>query len=613
MGRSFRCVRPYGGAALRSRHVPSDNLWRIIRIGLVGLILAAAVAGLVLDDAWLWVAVEWSPPAYAEFYARDGFDTPTTVVLLVAALVKAAFLWLILRAPAPGPLDRREKALRRLLYLAVAYTLVLWYPVVLLSDAVDAASQLALWTAIDVLYLLVIRWRSRMLRAAAGAMFAVELAGMADELLDELDLPELGSGGIVGLGLMLGGMAATVITVVGQRRDGRWSRGTQAAGWLSVGVYALVIPLDVLFERIPGGNLAMLVTMDAVGLVSTVWIAATARELPAEGRPADLPPARRRVIRVAVAAVAVLPIIALIHPEETPHLTYTGWSMDCYDRPGFGDLKPAERDAAFLCRARSTDGGVPPMFPDSLSDQEILASGRALCRTKNRDEQEAILARAGSARPGWGADPWDLVYVCPEIIGATHPELLRSTAERKAANTAHIAEENAKCRDPWPRAKGVVQATAKYFLFADGDHGYLVHDPQDEAVDEAAEQAIDKVYDDDALIGVAGSAVLIGHVEDVVDLCLTVKAFRTAPPQRTAGWDQVNEVPIVSRTGRLTVPEMGEGGDVGAGAPMPNLAIAGKGRYRLRAYVRVDDAGEEQHLVVVFPGASRKRLEVLTK
>ena len=61
------------------------------------------------------------------------------------------------------------------------------------------------------------------------------------------------------------------------------------------------------------------------------------------------------------------------------------------------------------------------------------------------------------------------------------------------------------------------------------------------------------------------------------------------------------------RSGRLTVPYMGEGGEVGAGAPMPNLAIAGKGRYRLRVYVRVD-AGEEQHLVVVFPGTSRKRL-----
>ncbi|MEV6984665.1 hypothetical protein AB0M95_25870 [Sphaerisporangium sp. NPDC051017] len=586
----------------------SDGFWRIIRIGLVGLVLAAAVAGLVLGDAWLWVAVEWSPPTYAQFYAPGGFGTPTAVALLVAALVKAALLWLILRAPAPGPLDRRAKALRRLLYLTVAYTLVLWYPIALLPDAVVAAFRLALWTAIDVLYLLVIRWRSGMLRAAAGAMFAVEMVGMANELLDELDLPELGSGGIVELALILGGVVATIITVVGQRRDGRWSRGTQAAGWLSVGVCALVIPLNVLFGRISSGNLAMLVMMDAVGLVSTVWIAATARELPAEGRPADLPPARRRVIRVAVAAVAVLPIIALIHPEQTPRLTYTGWSMDCYDRPSFGDLKPVERDAAFLCRGRSTEGGVPPMFPDSLSDQEILAYGRALCRTQDRDEQKAILTRAGSARPAWGADPWDLVYVCPEIVGATHPELLRSTTETEAANTAYIAEENAKCRDPWPRTKGVVQATAKYFLFVDGDPGYLVHDPEDEAADEAAELAMDKVYDDTALIGVAGSVVLIGHVEDVVDLCLTVKAFRTPPPQRTAGWYQVNEVPIVSRSGRLTVPEMGEGGDVGAGAPMPNLAIAGKGRYRLRVYVRVDDAGEEQHLVVVFPGASRKRL-----
>ncbi|MFC7640269.1 hypothetical protein ACFQX6_03940 [Streptosporangium lutulentum] len=343
-----------------------------------------------------------------------------------------------------------------------------------------------------------------------------------------------------------------------------------------MGVYALAIPLNILFARISSGNLAMLVMMNAVGLVSTVWIAATARELPIESRPADLPPARRRVLRVAVAAVAVLPVIALIHPEQTPHLTYTGWSMDCYDRPSFGDLKPAERDAAFLCRARSREGGVPPMFPDSLSDQGILAYGRALCRTKDRDEQEAILTRAGSARSAWGADPWDLVYACPEIVGATHPELLRSTAETEAANTAYIAEENAKCRDPWPRTKGVVQATAKYFLFVDGDHGYLVHDPDDEAADEAAERATDKVYDDNTLIGVSGSAVLIGHVEDVVDLCLTVKAFRTAPPRRTAGWKQVNEVPIVSRSGYHRAGD-GRGRRGGRGCPDAEPGDRGEG------------------------------------
>ncbi|GAA3163436.1 hypothetical protein GCM10010466_63060 [Planomonospora alba] len=573
----------------------------------MGLVLAAAAAGLVLGDTWLWVAAEWVPPAYAEFSTRDAFDTPATVALLVAALVKAALLWLILRTPAPGPLDHRAKALRRLLYLAVAYALVLWYPIGLLPDAVDAAFQLALWASIDVLYLLVIRWRSRMLRAVAGAVFAVELAGLADGLLDEFDLPELGSIDVLRPVLMLGGVAATIITVVGQRRDGRWSRGTQIAGWSSVGVYVLVIPLNVLLGEISSGSLVMSVVTDAMVLVGTVWIAATARELPTGDHPADPRPVRR-VIRVAVAAVAVLPVVALIHPERTPHLTYTGWSPGCYVRPSFGDLKPSERDEAFLCRARSTDGGVPPMFPDDLSDQEILAYGRTLCRTKDREEQEAILARAGSARPGWGADPWDLVYVCPEIVGAVHPELLRSSAETEAANAAYIAEKNAECRDPWPRTKGVVQATARYFLFADGDHGYLVHDPEDESADGAMEQAIDELYDDSSLIGVAGSAVLVGHVEDVIDLCLTVKAFRTAPPQRTAGWDQVTEVPVVSRSGLLTVPEMGEG-EVGAGAPMPNLAVTGKGRYRLRVYVRVGDAGEE-HLVVVFPGASRKRLKL---
>lgn len=586
-----------------------DGFWRIARIGVVGLVLAAAVAGLVLDDAWLWVAVEWSPPPHSEFYARDGFDTPTVVALLVVAPVKAVMLWLILRAPAPGPLDRRARMLRRLLYLAVADALVLRHAIALLPDAVNAAFGLALWTAIDVLFLLVIRWRCRILRAMAATVFAVELAGMASELLDELDLLELGPGNIAEPALALGGVTAIVITVLGQQRDGRWSHGTLVAGWLSVCGYVLVIPLDVLFERITAdGTLAALIVMDTIWLVSIVWIAATAREMPAEGGSAELPPARRRAVRVTVAAVIVLPIIAMIHPEQTPHLTYTGWSMNCFDRPRFGDLKPSERKAAFLCRARSTDGGVPPMFPDSLSDQEILAYGWALCRAKDRDEQQAILTRAGSARAAWGADPWDLVYICPEIIGATHPELLRSTAEEKAANAAYIARKNAECRDPWPRTKGVVQATAKYFLFPDGDHGYLVHDPGDEAAHEAAHEAMDKAYEGDGpLIGVGGGAVLIGHIEDVIDLCLTVKAFRAPPPRRTAGWEQVNEVPIVSRSGRLTVPEMGPDGDVGAGAPMPNLAIAGKGRYRLRVYVRVGDVGEE-HLVVVFPGASKKRL-----
>ncbi|GAA1641424.1 hypothetical protein GCM10009733_043070 [Nonomuraea maheshkhaliensis] len=581
----------------------SAGLWRIIRYGAVGLALAAAVAGLLLGDEWLWLAVEWSPPSGVWLYTDAGLDTPTTVTLIVAAAVKAALLWLILRTPRQGTLDRRAKALRALLYLMVANALVLWMPIGLLPDVVDAVFSLVLWAAVYVLYLLVIRWRSSGLRAAAGVVFAVDLALTANGVLDRLDLPEFGPSAL----LVVSPVVATVLTVVGQWRDGRWSRGTLVLGWSSMGLYALIFPFDWLVDEIfPDGTAATTVVWNTIALVTTVWYAATARELAAESRPAAGPsPARRRLNRVLVAAVTVLPLTVLIQPERTAHLTYSGGSSDCYHRPAFGDLEPEERDAVFLCRARSTEGGVAPMFPDTMSDQAILAYGRVLCRTEDRDEQQEILARAGSVRSTWGVDAWDLVYVCPETVGATRPDLLRSTAETQVDHADYIAEANARCRDPWPRTKGVVQATANYFLFVDGDPGYLVYDPE---LEQAAEEATDRSYDDSTGIGVAGTAALVGHVADVSDVCLTVKAFRAAPPPRTAGWDQVSEVPLISRSGRLSVPEM-DGGEVGAGAPMPNLAIKGKGRYRLRVYIRANDA-EEEHLVVVFPGASRKKLKL---
>ncbi|WP_030455603.1 hypothetical protein [Herbidospora cretacea] len=569
---------------------------------------------MAFSDALLWIAAEWSPAPYLEleFIAPDGWDATTKVVLIAAALVKAALLWLILRAPAPGPMNRRETALRWLLYLSVAHILVLWFPLAWLPDEVDLTFSLVLGAATTVLYLLVIRWRSRVLGVSFGVVSAVALAGVVNELLDELDLLDLETGFVVALVLMAFGVAATVLTVIGQHRDGRWSRGTLIAGWLSLNSYVLIYLLYFVFDHLDSSapTLVPEIIMDATALVHVVWLAATAREMPAGGLPAEpLPPARQRLIRVAVAAVAVLPVVVLIQPESAPRTTFSGWSMGCYEFGPFGDLKPEERDDAFLCRARDQMGGSPPMFPDTLSDQQILAYGRELCRAEDREAQEALLKQAGSERASWGVDSWDLVYVCPEIVGAAQPELLRTSEEEEAASRAYIAELNARCRDPWPRTKGVVQATANYSLFADGDYGYYVHDPKDDRGETLAEQAIERLYDDDAQVGVAGSSVLVGHLEDVIDLCLTVKAFRTAPPLRLAGWDQVTEVPITTPTGNLTVPEA-DGGDVGANAPMPNLAIEGKGRYRLRVYVRL--AEEEEHLVVVFPGTSKKRLKLKT-
>lgn len=90
-------------------------------------------------------------------------------------------------------------------------------------------------------------------------------------------------------------------------------------------------------------------------------------------------------------------------------------------------------------------------------------------------------------------------------------------------------------------------------------------------------------------------------------MCLTVKAFGSAPPLRLRGWDQVVEVGIVSHSGHLGIPEYSDGGEEGAGARLPNLAVKGAGRYRLRVHTREAAEGEE-HLVVVFPGRSAKRI-----
>lgn len=264
----------------------------------------------------------------------------------------------------------------------------------------------------------------------------------------------------------------------------------------------------------------------------------------------------------------------------------------------FADTPPEYREHAFLCLVRDRPG---PMFPAGRTDQELLAYGRELCAKPRWERIEEWLR----------SDDWAinmrrlddaLLFLCPDTIGL--PGLMPSAEQMAEDHAAYVSASNAVCSDPWPRLRARRQGTAAYFTPEAG--GYHIGDDRDPAYEDGV------TPDLDGLLTTAKTAVGIDPIGEK-NICLTVKAFAKAPPLRLRGWDEVAEVRVTTRSGRLTVPAMPPDGEEGAGRPLPNLAINGPGHYRVRVYAR---AGEddttilptEQHLIVVYPGQSRKKI-----
>ncbi|MEV0235421.1 hypothetical protein [Nonomuraea sp. NPDC050786] len=308
-------------------------------------------------------------------------------------------------------------------------------------------------------------------------------------------------------------------------------------------------------------------------------------------------------LRVLGGVVAVVLLAGVLGGEEGPHVPYRPpYDVSCAAwtelQRGFDDTRIADRERAFLCLVRDAGG---PMFPDDRSDQALLASGRTLC-----------------AQPGWRrADEWlrsgdrtinlhgldsALVFLCPDVIGG--PDLMPSDEQMVKEEADYVAASNASCRDPWPKTRARKQGTAAYFT-SEGGRYHLADDADPDNEDGVAR-------DDDGLLTGEKSGVGIETIGGM-NVCVTVKAFDKAPPLRLKGWQEVAEVGVTSRSGRLMVPAMQPGGGEGAGRALPNLAVKGPGHYRVRVYARGDeDAGtmlpSEWHLIVVYPGRSKKEV-----
>lgn len=99
------------------------------------------------------------------------------------------------------------------------------------------------------------------------------------------------------------------------------------------------------------------------------------------------------------------------------------------------------------------------------------------------------------------------------------------------------------------------------------------------------------------LIGVLGdgaACVCTGTLQGLIRL--TVQATQEPPSAPLGDWDEVVEVAFHSPSGRFSIDGVADG------PPLPNLATAGPGPYRVRVHARGRDAGHGVETVTDITG-----------
>lgn len=555
------------------------RLYRLAAFASLVITIGSIILSVVMGTATrAWLATMWYPPdeAVGEFPL-----IPVLGGLLLLGLVNSWTLWQILRGPTPVavPMGRAAIWLRRLLYADAVWLLVPSF----LPDLVETVIGVALWVPALVLLTVVLTgsgWPFRLAILLIGLVEPVRslVSGLADDskfhiltsTADRVSLMVAGVSAFVGM----------VMLLLGQRRDGRWSRVTLLIG---LGVFASGFLVELVDSLTRGSTIESIA--EAMDVLYLVWLARTGRELNRE-------PRQKAPLRVptAVAAVATVLVLMVVAPENDPRLTYTWPSVDPQEcgllsqLPRVADIPAHERDRAYLCSVSKLDRDV--------SDQDLLGKGRGACRRFAAGEPV-------KARPAL------LALLCPEVIGRKYPDLLLSSAQidqqraeinRQRAEKEKIEyerlagearKEDALCRDQWPALRTRFQATASYYDWDSQPYGIY-----DAEADTSGDSAVIWNEGYSKTLATSGQLALIFTPSQDWATCVTAKALRAAPPPlRRKGWDDVFEADIVSESGRLVMQTLSA-----SKVRFPNLARNGPGRYRLRLYTRpgVD-------LILIYP------------
>ncbi|MBB6552726.1 hypothetical protein [Nonomuraea rubra] len=217
---------------------------------------------------------------------------------------------------------------------------------------------------------------------------------------------------------------------------------------------------------------------------------------------------------------------------------------------------------AFLCGARQ--GAQYPTLPD----HRLLAFGREQC----------------ARYPGTTVHAAFLAPICPPAAADWQREIDAEEAEYAREE----AESQAEC-DRF-RHKPLIKPVRVARILEFSEIGLEAYEDHEDSED-------DPVMHHD-LVGSATGVLRIDLAADY-EQCVTTETYRRRPPVEVKGWDKVIEVGYLSPTGDFTLRDPFDSPE------LPNLAVAGRGHYRVRVHYREPDweAWTPQHLLVmVYPG-----------
>ena len=235
----------------------------------------------------------------------------------------------------------------------------------------------------------------------------------------------------------------------------------------------------------------------------------------------------------------------------------------------------------------------------------LVKLGRGLCEVSSRNdsrEMQTVMETRGFV-VNTEENTTALGYLCPALNQRRFAE--EEAQRKRELNVIATAERRcASLLDRRPPTQPSLRARATVWVGAAGMLNVL-----EDGWDDVYPTALTRAFANKVVGATPGDLTILTADTDK-HVCVAVEAYDKRPPVEVGGWEKVVEVGYQSTDGDMVFTD-----EETEEEALPDLAIHGAGRYRVRVHMRgakaalADDGDARQaFLVIVYPGASTRTL-----